>query len=162
MFHQVQGSALSISSTLHVMHDGCCRWRPTCTGWTLLGYHALQEMCKAPLLTMGVRPPPMVLNLHINTLLHLRLSTGLLHLGMHLLCRRLLLCLLTLLVVRHSMECLLPIDALDFGGHKVGGESLLPFLYCQYISWNRQLMLFEGTACMPRLACKMLLLLVVV
>jgi len=99
-------------------------------------YHALQEMCKAPLLTMGARPPPMVLNLHISTLLHLRLSMGLLHLGMHLTCRRLLLCLLTLLVVRHSMECLLPIDAPHVGGHEVGDKSLLPFFCHLYISWT--------------------------
>jgi len=78
----------------------------------------------------------MVLNLHINTLLHLRLSMGLLHLGMHLTCRRLLLCLLTLLVVRHSMECLLPIDAPHFGGHEVGDKSLLPFFCYLYISWT--------------------------
>jgi len=41
-----------------------------------------------------------------------------------------LLCLLTLLVVCHSMECLLPIDAPHFGGHEVGDKSML------YISWT--------------------------
>ncbi len=46
----------------------------------------------------------------------------------HLTCRRLLLCLLTLLVVRHNMECLLPIDALHCGDHEVGDTSLLPFV----------------------------------
>jgi len=67
-------------------------------------------------------------SLYINTLLHLPLSMGLLHLGMHLTCRRLLLCLLTLLVVRHNMECLLPIDALHCGDHEVDDTSLLPFV----------------------------------